>query len=173
MPACRISESFFASDYCYKRELKRALERRRQGRTEVVPIILHDVDWQKSIFSGLEALPDQGWPVSSRHWKNQAEALANVARGIRRLVEPLKTRTALEPVQREHVDLVMGQFDDIKGIEHAPRIATPSEASREKVHTTSANPAIRRSTTISVRTTALKFSWLQAIYSSFFPNKNI
>lgn len=70
-----VSASFLASDYCYQRELRHALERRRQGQTAVVPVILHDCDWQTSLFGGIEALPDRGQPVSSRRWKTRPRHL--------------------------------------------------------------------------------------------------
>src|SRR5579864_9029508 len=43
-----ISANFFASDYCYGREMKRALERHGASNDEVhvIPIIIRPCDWR-------------------------------------------------------------------------------------------------------------------------------
>ena len=41
-----ISPDFFASDYCYGIEMKRALERHQAGEARVIPILLRPVDWK-------------------------------------------------------------------------------------------------------------------------------
>src|SRR5690349_5863095 len=40
-----ISADFLASDYCYDKEMTRALERHKQGEARVIPIILRPCDW--------------------------------------------------------------------------------------------------------------------------------
>ena len=81
-----VSASFISSDYCYKVEMKRALERHKAGECRVVPIILRHCDWQGSQFGHLEALPSKGQVVMGGKWKNADEAFTNVAKGIRKLV---------------------------------------------------------------------------------------
>ncbi len=39
------SSSFIASDYCYEKEMTRALERHKQGEARVIQIILRPCDW--------------------------------------------------------------------------------------------------------------------------------
>jgi TIR domain len=39
-----VSADFLASDYCYDREMKRALERHDAGDARVIPVILRNVD---------------------------------------------------------------------------------------------------------------------------------
>lgn len=92
-----VSADFIASDYCYEREMKRALERDDAGTARVIPVILREVDnWQAAPFGRLQALPDRGKPVSS--WSNEDAALADVARGIRRVVESLQGWRPQEPL---------------------------------------------------------------------------
>src|SRR2546422_2161780 len=52
-----ISPNFMASDYCYSKEMKRALERHEDGDARVIPIILRPVHWQLAPFGKLQALP--------------------------------------------------------------------------------------------------------------------
>jgi len=78
-----ISADFIASDYCWGKEVQRAMERHDSGAARVIPILLRDVDWTGAPFGKLQALPQDAKPVTS--WPNQDEAFANVARGIRQV----------------------------------------------------------------------------------------
>lgn len=86
-----VSSSFLASEYCYSREMTRALERHRAGTARVIPIILRPVDWENAPFSKLEALPTDGKPITGRGWHNTDEAFTDVARGIRKAVDEIRT----------------------------------------------------------------------------------
>src|ERR1041384_3139221 len=50
-----ISSNFLSSDYCWNVELKRALQRHREGFTTVIPIILRDCDWSSAPFAAIQA----------------------------------------------------------------------------------------------------------------------
>jgi internalin A len=80
-----ISADFIASDYCYKIEMKRALERHAAGEARVIPIILRDVSWGKAPFSKLQALPKDAKPVTK--WRNRDSAWKNVAEGIEKVTK--------------------------------------------------------------------------------------
>jgi hypothetical protein len=82
-----ISADFLASDYCYGIEMKRALARAQNKEAYVVPIILRPVDWAGTPFAHLQALPTNAKPITT--WSNQDEAFADVAAGIRRVIEDL------------------------------------------------------------------------------------
>ena len=84
-----VSEDFMASDYINSVELKRAMERHedKNAKARVVPVILQPVDWQKTPFGKLVALPTDGKPVTN--WTNRAAALLDIAQGIRRVVDEL------------------------------------------------------------------------------------
>ena len=83
-----VSADFIASDYCYEKEMTRALERHDAGEARVIPVILRDVDWTKAPFAKLQALPKDGravmtWPDKDSAWRNVAEGIAKVAGEMR------------------------------------------------------------------------------------------
>src|SRR3954466_9528217 len=82
-----VSADFLASDYCYDREMKRALERHGAGTARVIPVILRPCDWDTAPFWKLQALPRDGKAVTT--WGNRDEAFADIARGIRHAVTSL------------------------------------------------------------------------------------
>lgn len=82
-----VSPAFMASDYCYDKEMMRAMERHENKEARVIPIILRPVDWKGAPFSKLQALPRDAKPVTL--WSNQDEAFYNIAKGIRKVVEEL------------------------------------------------------------------------------------
>src|SRR6266704_6936151 len=81
-----VSPDFMASDYCYSKEMQRAMERHDKGEARVIPIILRPVDWQ-DVLGKLQALPTDGTPVINHRWHTSDEALYSVALGIRKIVE--------------------------------------------------------------------------------------
>jgi TIR domain-containing protein len=93
-----ISPDFIDSSYCYDIELKLALERHAHGEAVVVPIILRPVDWSSAPFAQLQALPRDARPITT--WPNVDEAFADVARGIRRVVEHLARRATASAVPK-------------------------------------------------------------------------
>ena len=83
-----ISSDFLASDYCYDKEMTRAIERHHQGTARVIPIILRPCDWHSAPFGKLQALPKDAKPVTQ--WSNPDEAFTNIAQGIRTAVTELQ-----------------------------------------------------------------------------------
>ena len=81
-----ISPDFLASDYCWSKEMTRAMERHEAGNAVVIPIILRPCDWHHTPFGKLKALPTDGHPVVSKHWKNSDSAFADVVAGIRQTI---------------------------------------------------------------------------------------
>jgi tetratricopeptide (TPR) repeat protein len=90
-----ISPDFFASDYCYGIEMKRALERHQANEARVIPILLRPVDWQDASFAQLQALPTNAKAITT--WSNRDRAFADVAAGIRRAIEDLPLLSASTP----------------------------------------------------------------------------
>lgn len=82
-----VSPAFIASDYCYEKEMKRAMERHEANEARVIPVILRPCEWHKTPFGKLKSLPKDGKPVIS--WSNRDEAFLDVAKGIRTVVEHL------------------------------------------------------------------------------------
>lgn len=80
-----VSAHFLASDYCYEKEMKRALEKHENGTAVVIPVILHPCDWHSAPFGNLRATPTDGKPVSM--FANQQEAFSIVAKDIREAIK--------------------------------------------------------------------------------------
>jgi hypothetical protein len=80
-----ISPDFVSSEYCWGKELARAMARHEGGEARVIPVILRPVDWRGSPFGKLLALPTDGRPITT--WPDQDEAFLDVVRGIRASIE--------------------------------------------------------------------------------------
>lgn len=90
-----VSPEFLASDYCYEREMKRALERHEAGEARVMPVILRPCDWQEAApFRHLLATPTDGKPVT--RFPDLDEAFLDVTRAIRKA---LASMAQLQPKQ--------------------------------------------------------------------------
>src|SRR5579859_4838878 len=83
-----ISPDFMASPYCYSKELQQAIKRHEAGKARVIPIILRPVTWEDAPFGKLEVLPTNSKPITM--WRNQDEALVDVAKGVRHAIGELK-----------------------------------------------------------------------------------
>ncbi|MCP3963665.1 MAG: toll/interleukin-1 receptor domain-containing protein [bacterium] len=83
-----ISPDFMASDYCFDREMGRALERHEAAEARVIPIIARPTDWRTSGFARLQALPKDGKPIT--RWPDRDEAFLYVVRGLRRVIEEMQ-----------------------------------------------------------------------------------
>ena len=76
-----ISPGFIDSEYCWDIEMTEALKRHENHDACVIPVILCPVDWHRTPFGKLTALPEDGRPVTT--WANRDMALVDVARGVR------------------------------------------------------------------------------------------
>ena len=84
-----VSSDFIASDYCYDREMKRALDRHAIGEARVIPIIIRDVNWAGAPFAKLQVLPKDGlavtkWEDRDSAWRTVSEKIEKIAEEIRR-----------------------------------------------------------------------------------------
>ena len=117
-----ISSSFLASEYCYSREMVRALERHQTGTARVIPIILRPVYWQGAPFGTLQALPTDGRSIMGRGWHNRDEAFTDVAYGIHKAVDELRSQnnTALQipelSKKAEHQDRFQSAHEIVQGV---------------------------------------------------------
>ena len=80
-----ISPDFLASDYCYDREMQRALERHAHGEACVIPVILRSCEWREAPFAHIQVLPRAGKPVTE--WVNLDAAFLDITQGIRRAIK--------------------------------------------------------------------------------------
>ena len=60
-----ISQDFFASDYCYSKEMERALLKYEQGRGLPIPIVIRVTsDWDRFPIGRHQALPTPAKPLA-------------------------------------------------------------------------------------------------------------
>jgi TIR domain len=85
--ALLVSRHFIDSDFCFRKELKRALERAANGQARVIPIIVSACDWEDAPFGHLQGMPFGGKAVTS--WANLEEAWAEVAKSFKAVVREL------------------------------------------------------------------------------------
>jgi tetratricopeptide (TPR) repeat protein len=89
-----ISPDFMASDYCFSKEMRRALERHKEGTCRVIPIILRPTYWEDAPFSSIQLLPTNARPITS--WPNPDEAFQDVVTEISRTIKDLLKKERLE-----------------------------------------------------------------------------
>jgi internalin A len=82
-----ISADFIASDYCWDKEVKRALERHAAKQATVIPVLLRPCDWKGAPFGKLQGLPTGMTAVTA--WPDRDAVWADVAAGIRAIAERL------------------------------------------------------------------------------------
>jgi len=85
-----VSSDFLNSNYCYEKEMARAMERHFEENILVVPIIVRECDWQDAPFGKLQAVPTDGKAVTS--WTNRDEAWTEVAKHLKLCVAELLTQ---------------------------------------------------------------------------------
>jgi hypothetical protein len=90
-----VSSSFIASNYCFGREMKRAMERHQDGSARVIPVILRTCDWHTAQFGSLLAAPKDGKAVTT--WADQDEAFTDVARQVRQAVTAVSRKPSPNP----------------------------------------------------------------------------
>jgi hypothetical protein len=87
-----VSADFLASDYCYDKEMARAMARHEAGEAIVIPVILRACDWHGAPFGRLNATPPDGRPVTQ--YPDRDQALLEVAKSVRAAAERLGSSSA-------------------------------------------------------------------------------
>jgi internalin A len=87
-----VSSDFIASDYCYATEMKRALEKHRNGEAVVIPLIVRDVNLSIAPIKEIQCLPRDGRPITL--WDDRDSAWRDVSEGIQKVVEKLLKKKA-------------------------------------------------------------------------------
>ena len=97
--------NFLASDYCYGKEMMRAIERHEQGAVRVISVILSPCSWQYTpVPKSCKCCRKSGNPVTL--WDNREAAFVDVELGIRRVVDSIITeRQAAEAASIQAAEL--------------------------------------------------------------------
>ena len=97
-----LSPDYLASNYCWKIEYRRAMNRRARGTLQVVAVVLRLCDWKSTPAAGFKLLPEDGKEVT--RWRSADDAFLNVAQGIRRVVATVrKSLSAPAPPKAKRV----------------------------------------------------------------------
>lgn len=95
-----VSPHFLASNYCYNREMARAMERHGAGDAKVIPVILELCDWKPAPFGKLLAAPTDGKPVSK---SVNHEGLLEVAQAVRGTIEKMAPASPITVAEKTEV----------------------------------------------------------------------
>jgi internalin A len=90
-----ISADFIASDYCYEKEMKRALERYEKKEARVIPVVIRDVNWRIAPFAKLQALPKDAQAITL--WPDKDSAWRNVSEGIETIANEINSKSTFKP----------------------------------------------------------------------------
>ena len=82
-----VSPDFLASDYCYKIEKGRALERHLDGEARLISVILRPCDWRHTELAEFVVTPRDGRPITQ--WPDRDEAFLDVVQSIRAALEEI------------------------------------------------------------------------------------
>ncbi|MEM9238859.1 MAG: toll/interleukin-1 receptor domain-containing protein [Pseudomonadota bacterium] len=97
-----ISSDFLASDYCYEKEMLRAIERHDREDAIVIPVILRDCLWHDTPFGKILGVPTDGKPVTQ--WPDRDRAFRDVAQAVQKAAKRLggspQSRASSEPTNQ-------------------------------------------------------------------------
>jgi HAD superfamily phosphoserine phosphatase-like hydrolase len=85
-----VSPNFIASEFCLHNEFAKAIERHKERKALVLPILLRPCGWTSiPSISQLQILPDNGEPIAGGSFRTQDLAFANVINGMNKLLTAL------------------------------------------------------------------------------------
>ncbi|EPP5594418.1 TIR domain-containing protein [Vibrio cholerae] len=98
-----VSSSFLASDYCYDKEVKRAIERQNEGSAQIISIILRPCDWISCDFSRFQAVPKDAKPITT--WADKDTAWLDAISGIKDHINKFNPKKIFEVVEVDDNDI--------------------------------------------------------------------
>ena len=101
-----ISSSFLDSDYCIEVEAQTALKMHKEGKAQLIPVILRPSMWNKnSDLSELQALPTDAKPITK--WDDADEAWLDVVQGLNTVI------TTFQPVEIMKTNKIIDSEENI------------------------------------------------------------
>ncbi|MBN7820067.1 TIR domain-containing protein [Bowmanella yangjiangensis] len=89
-----VSPSFLASEYCFDVEVKRAMERQKEGTAQIISIVVRPCDWEDCEFSKFQAAPKDAKPIT--RWEDRDEAWLNVVQSIKKHINEFKPKLEIQ-----------------------------------------------------------------------------
>jgi formylglycine-generating enzyme required for sulfatase activity len=97
-----ISIHFFKSDYIKNTELTEALDRHREKKSVVIPVIVRPCVWNLVFeVNRFQALPTHGNPIYSNSNSNSDEAIVTVVEGVLKVAQDIRKNRKLQKLQIE------------------------------------------------------------------------
>ncbi len=108
-----ISADFIASDFSYEKELMKAVELDKQGKTKAIAIIARKCLWESTPFKNLRVLPDDGIPIESNHWSSEDEPYVKIVEEVEKVILNLQSvNLEKDPIKRKlFFDLKLKEAD--------------------------------------------------------------
>jgi len=101
-----VSPDFINSDYCYEREMTRAMERHKNGEARVIPVILRACDWHELPFGQLLAAPTDGKAVTK--WADRDDAFLTIVQAIKGALKEMGQKQSSSPAHVSPVHAISG-----------------------------------------------------------------
>lgn len=85
-----VSSYFMGSEFCYSKELKRALERDQEGTVRLVPVRVRPVSLLETVFADIQILPPGAKPITRyrdphQGWTEVAEQFYEIVESVTRM----------------------------------------------------------------------------------------
>jgi hypothetical protein len=96
-----ISPYFIASEYCYGKEMQRALRHHHEGTCRIIPILVRPTSWKDTPIGSIQVLPTNAKPIT--RWANRDDAYFNIVEGINNSLKSFKR--SYRPQEDEEVSI--------------------------------------------------------------------
>ncbi len=120
------SSSYFASDYCYKKEYLPMLRKAKRGRPKVVVAMVETCDWRNTITAAYKVLPDDGKSVDKHGNRNQA--YLEIVQGIRRVVRSARQEKGKARAEADRLSTQKVKAAEAKRLERRKKTAEGASA---------------------------------------------
>ena len=109
-----VSANFVSSEFCWGKELIKAMARHEAGTAHVIPVTIEACVWKGAPFEKLSGLPTDMKAVTS--WDNRNEAWTNVVEGIAAAVNRLDLKNLATPSSPVSMSIRAGEVRPVGGL---------------------------------------------------------